>query len=123
MLLSFVTVFITPRHIVGIDATGFRSAFSQYYRDRIAIDSVNNINKRKTFIKSTIAADTNRQMICYARIRHSYAHDNIDFIPILSAMQNLPISLVVADKGYDDEKNHKFVRECLLADSIIMPAS
>jgi hypothetical protein len=42
-----------------------------------------------------------------------------DFIPVLQAIQNLPISLVVADKGYDDEKNHRFVRQCLLADSII----
>ena len=52
------------------------------------------------------------------KIRHSYCHDNSDFIPVLSAIQNLPISLVVADKGNDDEKNHQFIRECLLADSI-----
>ena len=31
----------------------------------------------------------------------------------------IPISAVIADKGYGDEKNHKFVLEGLLADSII----
>lgn len=115
LLLSFITAYTNQRHNIGIDATGFKSAFSQYYDNRITT----NYSKRRKFIKNTISADTNRQMICHAKIRHSYAHDNTDFIPVLSAIQKLPISLVVADKGYDDEKNHHFVRECLLANSII----
>ena len=95
-----------------------KSAFSQYYDDRTC--NTTSVNKRP-FIKSILCADTNKQMICHIKIRHSYAHDNIDFIPILSSIQNaLPISLVVADKGYDDEKNRRFVRESLLGDSIIL---
>lgn len=31
----------------------------------------------------------------------------------------MSIALVIAGKGYDDEKNHQFVREFLSADSII----
>jgi hypothetical protein len=122
LLLSFVTIYYhIQEYTIGIDATGFKSAFSQYYENRIAtvIDATNHIARRRTFIKNTICADTNRQLICRVKIRHSYAHDNTDFIPVLSAIQKLPISLVVADKGDDDEKNHQFVRECLLTDCII----
>jgi hypothetical protein len=118
VLLSFVTTYNTQRHTIGIDTTGFKSAFSQYYGDRTST-ATSNVDKRRTFIKNTICADTKRQLICRIKIRHSYCHDNIDFVPVLSALYNLPISLVVADKGYDDEKNHRFVRECLFADSII----
>ena len=76
---------------------------------------------KKHLSKNTISIDTNRQLICHTKRRHSYAHDNNDFIPILLSIQNaLSISLFVAHKGYDDEKNHKFVRECMLADSIII---
>jgi hypothetical protein len=117
LLLSFVTVYYcSQEYTIGIDATGFKSAFSQYYDNRV---TTTNSIKRRTFIKSTVSADTNTQFLCHTRTRHSHTHDNVDFIPVLSAIQNLPISLVIADKGYDDEKNHMFARECLLADSII----
>lgn len=122
ILISFVTAHYKQEQTIGIDATGFKSAFSQYYGNRTAttINTVpNDIATRRVFIKNTISADTNRQLICRVKIRHSHAHDNTDFIPVLSAIQSLPISLVVADKGYDDEKNHRFVREYMLADCII----
>ncbi len=120
ILLSFITTYNTQRHIICIDTTGFKSAFSQYYKDRTSSTATNNVDKRRTFIKNTICADTNRQLICRIKARHSYCHDNIDFIPVLSSISKaISISLVVADKGYDDEKNHWFVRKCLLSDSII----
>ncbi len=117
ILISFVTAHHKQEQTIGIDATGLLSAFSQYYGNRTA--AADSIARRRTFIKNTISADTDRQLICRVKTRNSYAHDNVDFIPILSAFHNLPISMVVADKGYDDEKNHRFVRECLLANSII----
>jgi hypothetical protein len=119
VLLSFVSACDIQLHAIGIDATGFKSAFSQYYGNRTAA-SPNNIARRRTFIKNTISAETNSQLICRVKIRHSYCHDNIDFIPVLSSISKaISISLVIADKGYDDEKNHWFARECLRADSII----
>lgn len=33
----------------------------------------------------------------------------------------MPISIVVADKGYDSESNHQYVRDHLNAHSIIPP--
>ncbi len=79
-----------------------RSAFWQYYDNRTTT-TTDNITKRRTFVKSTVSADTSRQLICHTRIRHSYVHDNVDFIPTLSAiLKSISITLVIADKGYDD---------------------
>ena len=39
-------------------------------------------------------------------------HDTIDFQPIIENISEiLPVSVVVADKGYDSEQNHVIVRE------------
>ena len=65
-----------------------KSAFSQYYDNITATIAANNTNKR-TFIKNTISADTNRQLICRVKVRHSHAHDNMDFISIVSVLNNL----------------------------------
>ena len=47
-------------------------------------------------------------------------HDTIDFQPIVERTSEiLPLLVVVADKGYDSEDNHTFVRESLHAFSII----
>ena len=79
-----------------------KSAFSHYDNNTTTTD---NITKRRTFIKSTVSADTNRQLICHTRIRHSYVYDNVDFIPTLSPIRkSLSITLVIADKGYDDKE-------------------
>ena len=51
-------------------------------------------------------------------------HDNnIDFKPIVTktAAQIKPLSIVVADKGYDSEENHELVRDKLHGYSIIPP--
>jgi DDE family transposase len=47
-------------------------------------------------------------------------YDTIDFQPIVERTSEiLPLSVVVADRGYDSEDNHTFVRESLHAFSII----
>ena len=54
------------------------------------------------------------------KIRRGPRHDTIDFTPLLQrASSIMPLSIVVADKGYDSEANHEFVREYLDAVSII----
>ena len=48
-------------------------------------------------------------------------HDNIDFQPLIIRTSEgvLPISVTVADKGYDSEGNHILVREQLHVFSVI----
>jgi len=66
-----------------------------------------------------------KQVICTIKIRRAPArHDNVDFKPLVERTSDImPLSIVVAeaDKGYDSEENHVFVREHHGAYSIIPP--
>ena len=101
---------------IGIDASGFRSSSaSSYYTDRTGI--------RKKYIKLSTCAELREQIACSLKIRRAPKHDTIDFKPIMERASNImPLSIVVAGKGYDSEDgeaNHEFVRKELDAVSII----
>ena len=69
-----------------------------------------------------MGADILQQIICAIKIRRAPTrHDNVDFQPIIErASKIMPMSVVVADKGYDSEEdNHVLVRENYHALSII----
>lgn len=69
----------------------------------------------------SIRADVLQQIICTIKIRRVHSRiDNTDFRPIITRISDiLPLSLVTADKGYDSEDNHHFVRAHLYTLSII----
>ncbi len=84
----------------GIDATGFGHGQSSYYYTKRA-------KLRRKFVKLSAISDMKSQIICAIKIRHRQRHDNIDFAPLLrKANKIIPIDTVVADKGYDSERNH-----------------
>ncbi len=118
MISSFIALFlIKVNHIFfGIDSSGFKSTHSsQYYSERAKL-------RKKKWIKLSVGADVLKQLICSIKIRRAPAarHDNIDFKPIITRTSEIkPLSVVVADKDYDSEENHVFVREYLKAYSII----
>ncbi len=113
IVASFILLTRIRKLLVGIDASGFRSSnASSYYTDRAGI--------RKKYIKLSIGAELREQIACALKIRRSPKHDTIDFRPIMERASNImPLSIVVADKGYDSEANHEFIREELDAVSII----
>ena len=78
---------------------------------------------RKKWIKLSIGADILKQIICNIKIRRAPTkHDNIDFKSIITRTSEIkPLSVAVADKGYDSEENHVLVREDLKAYCIIPP--
>jgi transposase len=102
----------------GIDSSGFKSTHSsQYYTERAKL-------RKKKWIKLSVGADVLKQIICSIKIRRAphARHDNIDFKPIITRTSEIkPLSVVVADKGYDSEENHVLVREYLKAYSVIPP--
>ncbi len=110
---SFILLTKVRRLFVGIDASGFKSSnASSYYTDRTGI--------RKKYIKLSIGAELREQIACALKIRRAPKHDTVDFKPIMErASSIMPLSIVVADKGYDSEYNHQLVREHLNALSII----
>lgn len=110
---SFILLTKIRRLFVGIDASGFKSSnASSYYTDRTGI--------RKKYIKLSIGAELREQVACSLKIRRAPRHDTVDFKPIMErAASIMPLSIVVADKGYDSEYNHEFVRDHLKAISVI----
>jgi hypothetical protein len=114
-IISSFILFTGTRHIfTGIDATGFKITHaSEYYTSRVKL--------RKKYAKLSIGADVIKQIICKIKIRRDPAkHDNIDFKPIVTRIAKIkPLSVVVADKGYDSEDNHILVREKLNGYSVI----
>ena len=114
IISSFIVISGTKHIFAGIDSTGFKITHaSQYYTDRTEL--------RRKYAKLSIGVDVLQQIIYTIKIRRAPTrHDNVDFRPIITRTSNiLPLSVVTADKGYDSEDNHLFVREDLHAFSII----
>ena len=115
---SFILLTKIRKLFVGMDASGFRSGnASSYYTDRARI--------RKKYIKPSMGAELKERVACSLKTRRAPKHDTMDFRPIMERASNMmPLSIVVAGKGYDSEDseaNHEFVRKEPDAVSI-MPA-
>ena len=101
---------------VGIDATGFELESKSFYYRNINQDLFNHRRKTKRFMKLSIAADMDRQLILCHRVRRNYKACNTEFRDML---KELKISYVVADKGYSSKENRRFVLNNLHAIPII----
>ncbi len=116
-IISSFILFTGTRHIfAGIDSTGFKITHaSDYYTSRAKL------RRRKKYAKLSIGADVLKQIICNIKVRRApTSHDNIDFRPVITRISKIkPLSVVVADKGYDSEDNHVMVREKLKGFSVI----
>ncbi len=76
--------------------------------------------KTRRFLKLTIGAELKKQLVTAIKLRRGPCDDNRDFKPVARKAHSIkPIKVGIGDKGYDDEKNHEFLREELHAQSII----
>ncbi len=100
IISSFIIILTNIRQIfVGVDSSGFKATHaSQYYTERA--------NLRRKYIKLSLGADLLKQIICTIKIRRAPTrHDNVDFRPLITKIAKiLPLSVVVADRGYDSVK-------------------
>jgi len=114
ILESFVLQSKMRKIFAGIDATGFGHGQSSYYYTKRA-------KLRRKFVKMSAISDMREQLVCAIKIRHRQRHDSVDFTPLLHKANDIcHIHTVVADKGYDSEKNH-VVANNLGITSIIPP--
>jgi hypothetical protein len=89
---------------VAVDSTGFSSSYaSTYYVKR----GKGNDDEVRSFMKASIAVDLKRQVVLSLKVRKAPANDCRDFIPLLKKINPW---LVIADKGYDTEKNLLYLR-------------
>jgi hypothetical protein len=114
VISSFILLLSIHRLFIGIDSSGFKATnSSQYYTDKARL--------RKKYLKLSLGAEVLYQIICDIKIRRApKRHDTIDFQPIIENISEIvPVSVVVADKGYDSEQNHVIVRDNIHAFSVI----
>jgi hypothetical protein len=100
---------------VAVDATGFGYGQTSYYYTK-------RYKLRRKFLKLSVCADTRKQIVCSARIRHMWRNDTVDFVPLLQHTCSIvPVGTVAADRGFDSEQNHLAAQEIGVARCIIRP--
>ncbi|MDE1763996.1 MAG: transposase [Thaumarchaeota archaeon] len=113
MLESFVIYCQIARMLAGMDATGLSHGQASYYYTK-------RFKLQRKFVKMTICADLRRQLVCGIKIRHKRRDDRVDFIPLLQRLTNLAlVDTVVANRGYDSERNHVAAQNLGIPNTII----
>jgi hypothetical protein len=118
LLKSTLKIFYFPDDtipITAIDSSGYTSGYcSHYYSFRTG-------KIRKHFLKTTIVVDIDQQVITGFKISKSRVHDSQHAFALLKECHKLHKSdCYRMDRGYASEKMHRFIRETLKADSIIL---
>ena len=107
--LVFLTRHLFKEHgtFFGVDSTGLElDHASAHYCKRINRDK-----PVKGFVNLNAMSDLYNKIILVTKIRKHRRHDCVDFPLMYNKVKFLDFDYLVADKGYDSEKNHKLVFE------------
>ncbi|ADN37319.1 transposase IS4 family protein [Methanolacinia petrolearia DSM 11571] len=100
--------------ITSIDSTGFTSSYASHYYSK-------RINKtRKSFIKASIAVDSDKLIVLGWKFSKVPVHDSQHAKSLMNQVIRITKSeCFTMDKGYDSEKIHQYIREIIGAESVI----
>ncbi len=101
--------------VIAVDSTGFYTGrASRYYDQRCEDTGTAPRRRRRSYQKWAAALWTGPQLVTAQLSRPGPQGDYPDLPPLVEATQRaLPVTLVLADAGYDCEANHVFCREHL----------
>jgi len=108
---------------LAVDSTGFSSTSASTYYTRVLEFRKSTLGGHRRgvltrrYMKQTVAVETRKQLIVAVKFRRGPANDSPDFVWTLKKVRlaELPVKLVVADKGYDAESNHEYAQDVLNA--------
>jgi hypothetical protein len=126
LLAYLVEARLSVLHL-AVDSTGFSSTSASTYYTRVLEDRKSKIGGHhrgvltRHYMKQTAAVETRKQLIVAVKFRRGPSNDSPDFPLVLEKVlpAQLPVKLVVADKGYDAESNHEYAHEVLGARTMI----
>ncbi len=100
--------------MTSIDSTGFTSSCASHYYSK-------RINKtRRSFIKASIAVDSDKMTILSWKFSKLPVHDSKHAKSLINQVQRITSSeCFTMDKGYDSEDIHRHIREIIGAESVI----
>lgn len=133
ILLQSIARMGVKKLVLGQDGTGFKSKkISCHYVAKLEYYTRKRTKKRKRgrppkkrkirkYLYVQIMVELKTQMPLAILITRSPGGDAKKFKPVAKKVMKSgkAIKYVTLDKGYDDEKVHKFIREVLMAESII----
>jgi len=127
LLLRFLEEARVRTLYLAVDSTGFSpTSASMYYVRTLERRTGKPGRPRRRrpvrhHLKQTMAVETREQLIVAVKFRRGPANDSPDLIRVLKKVEpaNQSVKLVVADKGYDAERNHEYAQEVLGAETVI----
>lgn len=105
-----------------MDSSGFETRHaSRYYRFRVKDPFDRDLTRG--WPKVSLVCDQSSHLVVGACVTPGPSADMLEFIPVLeSASENIQFDRILADRGYDSEKNHQLAREELKIRSTVIPA-
>jgi len=127
LLLAFLEEARVRVLYLAVDSTGFSSTSASTYYTRVLESRGGRLGGHRRgvpthrYLKQTVGIEARRQLIVAVKFRRGPANDSPDFIWTLKKVRpaELPVKLVVADKGYDAESNHAYAQDVLGARTAI----
>jgi IS5 family transposase len=105
--------------IVAIDSTSFSSSNSSRHYSMISYRYKKHVWKN-SYMKNSLCIDVETQAVITDIPRNRYSHDINDAEALLKRTRKIvKMKTVLADKGYDSEELHRFIRHELKAESVI----
>ncbi|MBI2671654.1 hypothetical protein HYX16_01845 [Candidatus Woesearchaeota archaeon] len=125
IMSGFILLTMTVNVRTGMDSTGLQPTRASSHYTKVISKDKKKRRKIRKYIKLSLFADLDKQLIISQKIRRGPANDNKDSRQIMKKGKEIlgkagkKAKSVDGDKGYDSEANHKFAVEELKAEDRI----